>query len=196
MNHAVRAAGEHHVGVAAADDLGRLADRLAGGGAGGQAVQVGALGVEQAGQVAGRHVRLLLELLLRVEPFEAALGELFQIQFAVAAGLRDHVHEDREVLLPFAGPQVDAELRRIERRVEHAGILDRLHGGGHGELDVAAGELEPLGPLVMVAEIEVFDFRRELRGKVGRIEVADGADAVGAVAERFPHRISHHFRRE
>ena len=43
------------------------------------------LGVEQAGQVAGRHVRLLLELLLRVEPLEPALGELFQIELAVAA---------------------------------------------------------------------------------------------------------------
>ena len=61
VDHAVRAAGEHHVGVAAADDLGRFADRLAAGGAGGQAVDVGALGVEHAGQVAGRHVRLLLQ---------------------------------------------------------------------------------------------------------------------------------------
>ena len=33
----VRAAGDHHVGVAAADDLGGLADRLGAGGAGGQA---------------------------------------------------------------------------------------------------------------------------------------------------------------
>ena len=48
VDHAVRAAGEHHVGVAAADDLGRLADGLAAGGAGGQAVGVRALRVEHA----------------------------------------------------------------------------------------------------------------------------------------------------
>ena len=48
MDHAVRAAGEHHVGLAAANDLGRLADGLAAGGAGRQAIQVRTLGVEHA----------------------------------------------------------------------------------------------------------------------------------------------------
>ena len=41
MDHAVRAAGEHDVGLAVADHLGRLADGLAAGGTGGQAVVVG-----------------------------------------------------------------------------------------------------------------------------------------------------------
>ena len=71
----MRSAGEHHVGVAAANDLGRFADRLAAGGAGGQAVGVRALGVEHAGQVAGRHVRFLFQFGHRVERFQAGLGE-------------------------------------------------------------------------------------------------------------------------
>ena len=80
MDHGVRAAGEHHVGLAAADDLDRLADRLAAGGAGRQAVDVRPLGVEEAGQVAGRHVRLLLQLGDRVQRFQALLGELGQVE--------------------------------------------------------------------------------------------------------------------
>ena len=58
-----------------------------------------------------------------------------------------------------------------------------------GELDVAAGEVESLGPIVMVAQIEVLHFGGELRGKVGRIEMSDGADAVGAALQRLPHRF-------
>ena len=80
VDHAVRAAGEHHVGVAAADDLGRLADRLAAGGAGRQAVDVRPLGVEHAGQVAGRHVRLLFQLADGMEQFQARCGELGHVE--------------------------------------------------------------------------------------------------------------------
>ena len=48
---------------------------LAAGGAGGEAVEVRALGVEVRGEVGGRHVRLLLELELRIEPLEAFVDE-------------------------------------------------------------------------------------------------------------------------
>ena len=68
------AAGEHHVGVAPADDLGRLADRLRAGGAGGQAVGVRAPGAEDAGEVAGGRARLLLGLVDRVQVLEALAG--------------------------------------------------------------------------------------------------------------------------
>ena len=75
MDHAMRAAGEHEVGFAAADQLGGFADRLAAGGAGGEAVGVGALGVEHRGQMCGGHVRLLFELGHGVKRFEALAGE-------------------------------------------------------------------------------------------------------------------------
>ena len=73
MDHAVRAAGEHDVGIAAANDFGRFADRLAAGGAGRQAIEVRPLGVEHGGQMARRHVRLLLQFAERVERFDAGL---------------------------------------------------------------------------------------------------------------------------
>ena len=56
------AAGQHQVGVAVADHLGRLADRLAAGGAGGQAAVIRAEQTEIGGEVAGRGVQLLLGL--------------------------------------------------------------------------------------------------------------------------------------
>ena len=90
MDHGVRAAGEHHVGLAAADDLDRLADGLAAGGAGRQAVDVRPLGVEEAGQVAGRHVRLLLQFGDRVEQFQALAGEAADVQRVAAVQAGDH----------------------------------------------------------------------------------------------------------
>ena len=48
VDHAVGPPGEHDVDVSASDQLGRFTNRLARGRAGGQAVHVGALGVEQA----------------------------------------------------------------------------------------------------------------------------------------------------
>ena len=109
VDHAVGAAGEHDVGFAAADDLGRLADGLAAGGAGGEAVEVRAFGAEMRGHVGGRHVRFLLELELRVEPLEAFLDERGQVELAVLEGGDHHVAEVVEVLLAFAGAEVDAE---------------------------------------------------------------------------------------
>ena len=91
MDHGVRAAGEHHVGLAAADDLDRLADGLAAGGAGGETIDVGTLGVEQAGQVPGRHVRLLLQFRDGVQDFHARLGEAGQVEVP-AAGQAGHHH--------------------------------------------------------------------------------------------------------
>ena len=75
VDHAVRAAGEHEVGVAVADQLGRLADGLAAGGAGGQAVVVRAFEVEVVGEVGRRRVQLLLVLAAGVEALQAAAVE-------------------------------------------------------------------------------------------------------------------------
>ena len=127
MDHAVGAAGEHDVGVAAADDLGRLADGLAAGGAGGEAVEVRAFGAEVRGDVGDRHVRFLLELELRVEALEAFLDERGQVEFAVLEGGDHHVAEVVEVLLAFAGAEVDAEAVGVDG-AEDARIVHGLAG--------------------------------------------------------------------
>ena len=71
VNHAVDAAGEHHVGAAAANDLDRLADRLGARRAGRQAREVRASRAEDARDVAGRRPRLLLGLLEPIEQSQA-----------------------------------------------------------------------------------------------------------------------------
>src|SRR5689334_13327316 len=60
VNHAVDTASEHHVGGAASDQLGRLADRLRTGRAGRQAREVRARRPEGGREVAGGRPRLLL----------------------------------------------------------------------------------------------------------------------------------------
>ncbi len=74
MDHAVRAAGEDDVGIAAADQLEGLADGLRAGGAGGQAIGVGSPGSEDARQVAGRGSGLLLGFADRVQLLRRPAG--------------------------------------------------------------------------------------------------------------------------
>ena len=115
MNHAVGAAGEHDVGLAAADDLGRLADGLAAGGARGEAVGVGALGVEHAGQVARRACWALAPARPRGRaPSRPVSTNFLSENSPPARGGGHHPREAVEILLPFAGAQVDAEPRRVD----------------------------------------------------------------------------------
>ena len=102
VDHAVGAAGEDHVGVAAADQLIRFADGLRAGGTGGQAVRVGALGAEVAGQMARRSAGLLLGLVDGVQLLDAQPGEFGRVDVPVAGAARDQAHESGEVVLAFA----------------------------------------------------------------------------------------------
>ncbi|MFO0929086.1 MAG: hypothetical protein U0736_19035 [Gemmataceae bacterium] len=67
VNHAVRPAGEHDLGLALANHVDRLANRLAGGRTRRQAVGVRPFQAEVSGQVGGGGVQLLLGLAFRVE---------------------------------------------------------------------------------------------------------------------------------
>ncbi len=137
VDHAVGTAGEHDVGFAAADDFGGFADGLAAGGTGGEAVEVRAFGAEVRGDVGGRHVGFLLQLKLRVEALEAFLDERGQVELAVLEGGDHHVAEVVEILLAFAGAEVDAEAVGVDG-ADDAGIVHGLTGGADGELGVAA----------------------------------------------------------
>src|SRR5262249_33001834 len=108
VDHAVRAAGEHDVGVAVADQLDGLADGLAAAGAGGQAVVVGAVQAEVGAEVAGGGVQLLLGLLGGVEVLQPAALEAGEVQVARlgAVGLGDQRHQVGEVLDALAGAEV------------------------------------------------------------------------------------------
>ena len=106
VNHAVGAAGNHAIGIPAADDFGGFADRLAAGRASRQAVQVRPLGVEHAGEMAGRHVRFLFQFGHRVERFPARLGEARQVQsIAVQGGAVIMRVNDAKSWLPSPQPR-------------------------------------------------------------------------------------------
>ena len=100
-------------------DLGRLADRLRAGGAGGQAVGVRPPGAEEAGEVAGGRARLLLGLADRVQLLDAPAGEgrrCRPCRPALDVGWT-RLDEPGEVLLPLARAEVDAEPRAVEAPV-------------------------------------------------------------------------------
>ncbi len=126
MDHAVRAADQHQVGVAVANQLGCLADGLAAGGAGRQAVVIRPAQVEVCGQVRRRRVQFLFGLALGMKRRQAAALELRPYRTARFCGWYAwymHGQQIVEVLDALAGAEVDAEAiavhaacRRADRR--------------------------------------------------------------------------------
>ena len=190
VDHAVGPAREHHVGVAPADDLGRLADRLRAGGAGGQAVGVRPPGAEDPGQVAGGRARLLLGLVDRVQLLEALAGEAGGVDLPVARRGVDELDEPGEVLLPLARAEVDAEPRAVEvRRRLQPRVVDRHPGGGDGELGVPAVLAPAVGVGDVVGQVEALGLGGDPGREAGGVEQRDRADAAPPFLERGPGRL-------
>ena len=163
MDHAVRAAGEHDVGLTPADNLGSLPDRLARSCAGCEAVEVGPLCIEQSREVAGGHVRLLLYLRERMKRLQSFFRELRHVEHVARDRRIHHAGEGVEVLLPFAAAQVDAQPRRIGgQAVRQAGILHRLERGPRREFRVTPAEPPTGRVLALVADVPVANLGRDL----------------------------------
>ena len=162
----MRAAGEHHVGLAAADQFGGLADRLARGSAGREAVDVRALGVEHAGEMAGGHIGLLLDLGKRVQSLQAKLGEAGDVERLPVDGLHHHGREGVEILLAFAAAEVNPEPGGIVEAVGETGIGHRPHGSAGSKLGVAAAVFPVFRGVALVGDVPVADFGRDLGGKL------------------------------
>ena len=116
MDHAVRAAREHHIGIATTNDLSRFAHRLAARRTSGQAVEVRAPRIKHAGHVPGRHIRFLLQFDGRIERLEATFDEAIEIELIVFQRGGHHFGKGEEVLAPLAAAQIDAEPLGIEAR--------------------------------------------------------------------------------
>ena len=171
MDHAVRAAGEHQVGVAVADHFGRLADGLAAGGTGRQAVVVGPFDAEMGRQVGRRGVQFLLGLAAWVKALDAAPAKGRHVEFPrlgiVGHGQQqDHVVE---ILDAFAGAEIDAEAA-CDRPgiVEEAGVGQRLLGGGGGERAVETRIVPAFAMGHEALQVEVLDLGGELGRKASR----------------------------
>ena len=180
------AAGEHDVGFAAADDFGGLADGLAAGGAGGEAVEVRAFGAEMRGDVGDRHVRFLFELELRVEALEAFLDERGQVELAVLEGGDHHVAEVVEILLAFAGAEIDAEAIGVDG-AEDAGVVHGLPGGADRELACGGRAFpRPSASSPSLATVQLRTSARDARGEVAGVEERCEVDAGLAFFEVGP----------
>ncbi len=144
MEAAARAAGEHHVGPAAADDAGRLADCEQARHVAEHDRVVGAAGIVGDRDVGGGHVgqvleqpermRLLLDRLRpdskveRPAPERPAVGEFEVFDVGI-----DHV-----------GAEDDAKPVWLDSSAGQTGVGHRQVGGGKAELNVAAHHLQAL----------------------------------------------------
>ena len=92
----LRTAGDHDVGVAAADDLGAFAQRVAGRGAGARDAEVRALGAGLDGDQASQHIRQHHRHDERADPIRAARvqhhGRVDDGGDAADAAADDHAH--------------------------------------------------------------------------------------------------------
>ena len=184
VDHGVRPAGEHHVGVAAAEDLGRLAGGLEAGGAGGQAVEGRAGGVDEAGDVEQGHVRLLLVLAGHVHPLRRGPCPSFGVdcpRVAVPGG-QSGAGVGVVIERPFAAAEVDADALGVD--FTDGTRRPRLLRRPEGEAGVAADALEARHVeqfrRVVVPHLRA-DARRE---RLGREQV--GARDAAAAGQQPP----------
>ncbi len=144
VDHAVDAAGEHHVGHTAADQLGRLADRLGAGRARREAREVRAPRPECGREMSGGHPRLLFGLEERVEQPDPLARESPGVDAAAIDRPADQVDEPMEVRLPLARAEVDTESRPVDLpAVEQAGIPDGLRRDRQCDLRIPAVAIPP-----------------------------------------------------
>ena len=118
VNHGVGPAGDHHVGLAPADQHHGLADRLRAGGTGRQATARRPPGPGQQRDVGGGHVGLLLQLVVGLHPCEGqpcARLPCHRLPLRVPAG-EDAGEEGLVVEGAFAGAEIDAHARAVDDR--------------------------------------------------------------------------------
>ena len=196
MDHAVSAAGKHHIGIPTPHQLHRLADRLARGRAGSEAVEVGAVGIEHPGQMARRHVGLLLHFRERMERFQTQLGELRDVETVPLDRGHHHAGERLKILLPLAAPQIDTQPGRIMREpLRQAGIAHRLQRRSGGKSGVPSAVLPAGGILSFIADVPVANLGGDPGGKPRRIEDGRQADAGGTSHEIAPQLLHPHAQR-
>ena len=183
----LRTAGDHHVGLAAADDFRRLAERVAARGAGSRHGQVGAAGADHDADMRGGGVRHQPRHGERADPARPAVAQnvILLDQHVHPADARAHHYADAAgVVLGHVEPGIGQRLlRRGRTEVEEAVHAPRLL-----LIHVARG-------------IEVLDFRRKMdlvflvaekrdrpctgtasqdRGPGGGHIIADGSDQADA----------------
>ena len=183
VDHRVRPADEHHVGRAVAQDLRRLAGRLAARGARRQTVERRPPRPDLAGDVEQRHVRLLLVLARHVHqpprrprPPRRVDRPLVRVppgQGRAAVGV--------VVERPLAAAEVHAHALRVRRAVQPR-VVPRLPGRPQGK-----GRVPPDRPVG--GDVVIRHLRAERRRERRRVEQSRRRHAALPRQQPPPHRF-------
>ena len=192
-------AGDHHVGPAPGDDPGGLADRHVRGRLGLGDRVARPLAVEQDRDVAGQHVRQVLQEPDRrdlADPL-AAVGVVVERAVGLEAGV-DRRGQLVQLGRDQAGAEVHADPGRVDPAVDQPGVEDGQLGRGDRELDVAGHVLQALadrlpepgdGQVLHRLVVEVGDLAADVVGQAVDGEGPDLADGPPALGQRRPERL-------
>ena len=190
VDFALGAADQEEVGpIAGQDAVGFAQRQQAGHVAFGDGV-VGALGVVQDGDVAGKHVGQILEHPQRLDGRNALLAPLFQIDHAgLAVGAEcGGVGQLQQFAGDQAGAELDAEARRVEFVLVHLAVVE----GAAGPPTTASSMVRAIIFRLRRSFLSTNCGRRsrdlagDADGQAGGVEGADGADAAAPLEESFP----------
>ena len=187
----MRAAADHHVGVAAPENFGRFADRLRAGRTGGEAIEGRPACAGQHRQVRQRHVRLLLDLARHVHSGRCDRGPSARID---RRRIRDVTGQRGssvgfEIERTFAAGEVDPDTVEIKRTRFQLRGFPRLCASGQSELRVATRAVVGVGGSDMLREAEAADLSTDTRGEGVGVEEGRHADAGFAREQALPDRF-------
>ena len=164
-----------------ANHLGCLADGLAAGRAGGQAIKIRPLQVEIVREMGRGRVRLLFKLPVAVETAQSTAREQRRIDGTLLrpVALGHQADQIVKVLDAFAAAEVDAATRPVDLVVvKQVGVGQGLLRRRHGKAAVSAGIDKALGILDVAAQVEILHLGGEPGRELAGVEQLDGADAA------------------
>ena len=201
MNFRVRPPRVHRIGPAARDHARRLANREIRRGIRFSDGVVWTLAIHERRNVAGEHVREILEepdRLNRRDPVAAINPEVEVVGLALLHRHRDRGGDLVQLRRNQPGTQTDSESRRIDTTIDKPGVGHGELRGGHRELNVAghvlvilAEGLSVLGKseCLLLLFGEAADLATDVVRNPVNHELADFLDAPAALRKRAPKRI-------
>lgn len=175
MDHTMGAAGKDHIGVAATDELTRLADGLRAGSAGSQAVVIRPLGPEPGRQMHRGRTGLLLSLMDGVEILDSQSREIRCVHVAIVSQLFDQLDESRKVVRTLSCTKIYAEppAAQLGLGIAQPGILHRHRRSRQGKLPVAGMLRKATCSLNVVGKTKMLDLGGDTGGESSGVEQSD-----------------------
>ena len=168
----MRPAGDHHIGIAPAEDFHRFANRLRRSCTRRQAVKRRPAGTRHDRQMRQRHIGLLLQFPAGVHARKGQLGPFHRIQLRPRLIPRPQCRGaiGLKIQRPLARPEVDAHPIQIQLRLSQPRSPPCLGASAQGKLRVSPGRRVPGGIGYMVRKRVPFHLGREPGRKSRSIE--------------------------